>query len=122
MLLLDTGARRDELMSRKLTDLDLELDVLLVLGKGRRERALPFGRKSAAEQGHAEARRLVPAGSKPEPSWRPSGPGLCVQTWLPSPDGSTEQPDEDSNHGDQEKQLDQDAPGAAVDVRSGNVP
>ena len=47
MLLLDTGARRDELMSRKLTDLDLELDVLLVLGKGRRERALPFGRKSA---------------------------------------------------------------------------
>jgi site-specific recombinase XerD len=47
MLLLDTGARRDELMSRKLTDLDLELDVLVVLGKGRRERALPFGRKSA---------------------------------------------------------------------------
>jgi hypothetical protein len=34
MLLLDTGARRDELMSRKLTDLDLELDVLVVLGKG----------------------------------------------------------------------------------------
>jgi len=47
MLLLDTGARRDELMSRTLADLDLDLDVLLVLGKGRRERALPFGRKSA---------------------------------------------------------------------------
>jgi site-specific recombinase XerD len=47
MLLLDTGARRDELMSRKLTDLDLELDVLVVLGKGRRERTLPFGRKTA---------------------------------------------------------------------------
>jgi site-specific recombinase XerD len=47
MLLLDTGARRDELMNRKLTDLDLELDVLLVLGKGRRERTLPFGRKTA---------------------------------------------------------------------------
>ena len=40
MLLLDTGARRDELMSRMLTDLDQDLDVLLVLGKGRRERAL----------------------------------------------------------------------------------
>jgi site-specific recombinase XerD len=26
---------------------DFDLDVLLVLGKGRRERALPFGRKSA---------------------------------------------------------------------------
>jgi integrase len=47
IVLLDTGARRDELMSRKLTDLELELDVLLVLGKGRRERTLPFGRKSA---------------------------------------------------------------------------
>jgi site-specific recombinase XerD len=47
MLLLDTGARRDELMSRKLTDLDLELDVLVVLGKGHRERTLPFGRRTA---------------------------------------------------------------------------
>jgi integrase len=47
MLLLDTGARRDELMSRTLTDLDQDLDVLLVLGKGRRERALPYGHKTA---------------------------------------------------------------------------
>jgi site-specific recombinase XerD len=46
MLLLDTGACRDELMSRKLTDLDLELDVLLVVGKGRRERALPFAARA----------------------------------------------------------------------------
>jgi len=30
----------------KLADVDLDLDVLLVLGKGRRERALPFGRKA----------------------------------------------------------------------------
>jgi site-specific recombinase XerD len=44
MLLLDTGARRDEMATLKLTDVDLELDVLLVLGKGRRERSLPFGR------------------------------------------------------------------------------
>jgi integrase/recombinase XerC len=47
MLLLDTGARRDELMSRMLTDLDQDLDALLVLGKGRRERALPYGHKTA---------------------------------------------------------------------------
>ena len=47
MLLLDTGARRDELMSRTLSDLDQDLDVLLVLGKGRRERALPYGHKTA---------------------------------------------------------------------------
>src|SRR6266704_4717487 len=46
MLLLDTGARRDEMAGLKLTDVDLELDVVLVLGKGRRERTLPFGRKA----------------------------------------------------------------------------
>jgi site-specific recombinase XerD len=48
MLLLDTGARRAELTGLRLADVDLELDVLLVLGKGRRERALPFGNKAAA--------------------------------------------------------------------------
>jgi site-specific recombinase XerD len=46
MLLLDTGARRDEMAGLKLDDVDLELDVVLVLGKGRRERTLPFGRKA----------------------------------------------------------------------------
>ena len=47
MLLLDTGARRAELVGLRLADLDLDLDVAIVVGKGRRERALPFGRKSA---------------------------------------------------------------------------
>jgi integrase/recombinase XerC len=46
MLLLDTGARRDEMAGLKLADVDLELDVLLVLGKGRRERTLPYGRRA----------------------------------------------------------------------------
>jgi site-specific recombinase XerD len=46
MLLLDTGARREEMAGLKLADVDLELDVLLVLGKGRRERTLPFGRRA----------------------------------------------------------------------------
>ena len=47
MFLLDTGARRGELADLELTDLDLNLDVALVLGKGRRERALPYGHKTA---------------------------------------------------------------------------
>jgi site-specific recombinase XerD len=46
MLLLDTGARRDEMIGLTLDDLDLDLDVLVVLGKGRRERSLPFGHKA----------------------------------------------------------------------------
>jgi site-specific recombinase XerD len=46
MLLLDTGARRAELADLQLVHVDLDLDVLLVLGKGRRERALPFGHKA----------------------------------------------------------------------------
>jgi site-specific recombinase XerD len=48
MLLLDTGARRAELVALHLADVDLDLDVLLVLGKGRRERALPYGHKAGA--------------------------------------------------------------------------
>jgi site-specific recombinase XerD len=48
MLLVDTDARRAELVDLTLAHVDLDLDVLLVLGKGRRERALPFGHKAAA--------------------------------------------------------------------------
>jgi site-specific recombinase XerD len=46
MLLLDTGARRAEMAGLTLANVDLDLDVLLVLGKGRRERTLPFGRRA----------------------------------------------------------------------------
>jgi site-specific recombinase XerD len=47
LLLVDVGPRRAELMGLTVADVDFDLDVLLVLAKGRRERALPFGRKSA---------------------------------------------------------------------------
>jgi site-specific recombinase XerD len=45
--LIDTGARRGEIAGLRVADLDFDLDVALVLGKGRRERALPFGRTTA---------------------------------------------------------------------------
>ena len=45
--LLDTGARRGEVAGLRVADLDFDLDVALVLGKGRRERALPFGHTTA---------------------------------------------------------------------------
>ena len=46
LLLVDVGPRRAELMGLTVADVDFDLDVLLVLGKGRRERALPFGHKA----------------------------------------------------------------------------
>lgn len=47
-LFLDTGMRLSELAGLQLDDLDLDVDnVAIVLGKGRRLRACPFGRKTA---------------------------------------------------------------------------
>jgi site-specific recombinase XerD len=45
-LLLDTGIRASELAGLAVDDLDFELDVALVMGKGRRGRAAPFGVKT----------------------------------------------------------------------------
>lgn len=46
-LLIDTGMRRAELVGLAVTDIDLDLQVAIVMGKGRRERACPFGVKTA---------------------------------------------------------------------------
>jgi integrase len=45
-LLLDTGMRRAELLSLKVEDIDLDSNEAEVLGKGRRKRRVPFGRKT----------------------------------------------------------------------------
>ena len=46
-LLLDTGMRRAEIAGLGVGDVDFDHNVALVLGKGRRPRACPFGRKAA---------------------------------------------------------------------------
>lgn len=46
-LFLDSGMRRAELAGLKLTDIDFDHDVAMVMGKGRRPRGCPFGRKTA---------------------------------------------------------------------------
>lgn len=46
-LLIDTGMRLAELAYLKVEDLDLDLLLAHVVGKGRRPRACPFGRKTA---------------------------------------------------------------------------
>jgi site-specific recombinase XerD len=47
MLFLDTGVRLSELTDRKVGDLDLDMMVLRVLGKGDKWRSVPFGRTCA---------------------------------------------------------------------------
>lgn len=46
-LLLETGLRLGELAELKVGDVDWQYDVVLVTGKGRRQRAAPFNRKTA---------------------------------------------------------------------------
>src|SRR3712207_2532963 len=45
-LFLDTGMRSSELAGLAVADIDLDQDVAVVLGKGRRPRACPFGDKT----------------------------------------------------------------------------
>jgi site-specific recombinase XerC len=44
-LLMDSGMRRSELVGMRLDDVDWEINVVRVVGKGSRVRACPFGRK-----------------------------------------------------------------------------
>jgi site-specific recombinase XerD len=46
-LFIDSGMRLSELSGLRVGDVDFDQDVALVLGKGRRERACPFGNKTA---------------------------------------------------------------------------
>ncbi|HEX5401190.1 MAG TPA: tyrosine-type recombinase/integrase [Pseudonocardiaceae bacterium] len=67
-VLFDTGARLSEVANLVLDDIDLDVDVIHVLGKGRRPRAIPFGPKTGqaltrhlrarAAHKHADSSRL----------------------------------------------------------------
>lgn len=46
-LFVDTGMRHGELLGLKVSDLDLDLNVAVILGKGRKFRSAPFGNKTA---------------------------------------------------------------------------
>jgi site-specific recombinase XerD len=47
LVLLDAGPRRAEVAAMRLEDVDFSYNVIWVRGKGGRDRALPFGRKTA---------------------------------------------------------------------------
>lgn len=66
-LLLDTGMRRGECAGLAVGDVDLDQDVAIVLGKGRRQRACPFGKRTArAIDRYLRLRRTHAHAARPE--------------------------------------------------------
>jgi site-specific recombinase XerD len=69
-LLLDSGLRVAELIGIKLQHLDFEQDVALVLGKGRRQRAAPFGNRTGeALRRYLRARAKHPLAATTDALW-----------------------------------------------------
>jgi site-specific recombinase XerD len=67
MLLADTGMRRGECAGLKVEDLDLDAGMAVVLGKGRRHRACPFGHRTAqALDRYVRARGAHRMAARPE--------------------------------------------------------
>lgn len=74
-LLLDTGMRRGELAGLTVDDIDFGQQVALVMGKGRRPRACPFGNKTAqALDRYRRARAVHPHADLDELWLAPKGP------------------------------------------------
>jgi len=66
-LLLDTGMRRGECAGLTVPDVDLDQGVAVVLGKGRRQRAGPFGKRTArALDRYLRLRRTSTYADRPE--------------------------------------------------------
>ena len=66
-LLIDTGMRRGELAQLRVPDIDFEANIAVVIGKGDRPRACPFGRKTAqALDRYLRIRHTHPQADRPE--------------------------------------------------------
>jgi len=69
-LLLDSGLRVAELTGIKMSHLDFDQDVALVLGKGRRQRAAPFGNRTGeALRRYIRARAKHPFAATTDALW-----------------------------------------------------
>jgi site-specific recombinase XerD len=69
-LFIDTGARCGEIAPIRVGDLDFDTDVARVLGKGRRERAVPFGAKTGeALRRYLRIRSRQPQAARTDALW-----------------------------------------------------
>jgi integrase len=69
-LFLDSGMRLSELANLKVGDVDLDARVAIVIGKGRRPRACPFGSKTAsAIDRYLHLRARDPYGESSDAMW-----------------------------------------------------
>jgi site-specific recombinase XerD len=74
-VLIDCGVRRGEVAGLRVEDVDFDLQVVLVLGKGRRPRAVPFGAKTGqAVERYMRLRRAHGLASSPSLWLGPRGP------------------------------------------------
>lgn len=76
-LLIDTGIRASELAGITLDNLDMQVNTVTVMGKGRRPRTVPFGRKTAqALDRYLRVRATYPATQRaPDRLWLGRGHG-----------------------------------------------
>ncbi|MGH9281083.1 MAG: tyrosine-type recombinase/integrase [Acidimicrobiales bacterium] len=85
-LFVDTGMRRAELLGLRVADLDFDNDVALVMGKGRKARACPFGSKTGLALGRYLRARGAHNSANSEALWvGKKGPltetGLTQMLW-----------------------------------------
>jgi len=79
-LIWDTGARLSEIAALNVGEADLDTDVIHVLGKGRRPRAVPIGDRHRGVQAATAPRRQHPDRASVASGGRPA-PGFEGSTW-----------------------------------------
>jgi site-specific recombinase XerD len=84
LLLIDTGRRRAECAGLKVDDIDFDTNVAVVLGKGRRPRGCPFGRKTAVALDRYLRQRGKMKRAEIPPLWmsRYHGPGAMTDSGI----------------------------------------
>jgi site-specific recombinase XerD len=81
-MFVDTGMRRGELLGLSVDDLDLDTNEAVVVGKGRRQRRCPFGRKTAMSvDRYLRARRRRKNAEAPE-LWLARGGGTLNESGV----------------------------------------